>query len=677
MIFPRIWVAQLLAACLVATVAAAAPASAAPGARTLKYVVLANGQPVGSEVDVVDKRGAIDGDFEFNDRGRGPKIHAHYEFSADGLPLQITVSGVNYLKAPVDERLVAGSGGLRWSSSSGNGNSHARGFYVTNDGIAGVELSALVDALQHRPAGASLPLLPAGQARLEQVAETVVESHGQTMHVRAYAITGIDLAPVTVWIDDDGYYFGSPGRWSATMRAGWESVNDVLFAIQLKAQDTRYARLATTLAHRPTRALAIEHVRLFDSQSATLQDDQTVVVEGALIARVGPTGKTVVPTGAERIDGHGRTLLPGLFDMHVHLSAVDGILHIASGVTSVRDMGNDIDELRHLQEGWDRGRTIGPRLWKAGLIDGGGEFKAPTGIYAETPEEVEAAVTRYADAGYIQIKLYSSLKKELVPVAIAAAHRHGLRISGHVPEGLLAEEFVRLGADELQHMNFVLLNFLAGKVGDTRTPERFTAVGEHASEIDLASPQVRQFIDLLVARHTTVDVTLGAFESMLTARPGQPSSDLAPVLGRLPALLQRQAFAGGLPVTVNNDQRYRDAYATMLRMTKSLYDAGVPVLVGTDGLAGVMLHRELELEVNAGIPAARALQNATMLAARVLGQDASLGSITPGKKADLLLVEGNPVDRISDVRRGRLVVKEGVTYDPAALYSALGIAPSL
>ena len=674
--FPRIGVASQLAACLVATMVATVPASAAPGPRTLKYVVLANGQPIGSEVDVVDKHGAIDSDFEFNDRGRGPKAHSHYEFSADGLPLRISVTGVNYLKAPVDEHLTSGSGGLQWTSASGNGKSSVRGFYVTNDGSSGVELPALVGALQHRPAGAALPLLPAGQARLEQVAEANVDSHGERMHVRAFAITGIDLTPVTVWIDDDGAYFGSPGRWSATMRAGWESVNDTLFAIQLKAEDARYARFAATLARRPSRSLAIEHVRLFDSQSASLREDQTVVVEGAVIARVGPAGKTAVPAGAERVDGRGRTLLPGLFDMHVHASAVDGILHLASGVTSVRDMGNDIDELRHLQEGWDRGTTIGPRLLKAGLIDGGGEFKAPTGIYAETAEEVEAAVARYADAGYVQIKLYSSLKKDLVPVAIAAAHRRGLRISGHVPEGLLAQDFVRLGADELQHMNFVLLNFLAGKVGDTRTPQRFTAVGEYASEIDLGSPQVQQFIDLLVSRHTTVDVTLGAFEGMLTARPGQPSPDFAPMLGRLPALLQRQALAGGLPVTVNNDQHYRDAYATMLRMAKRLYDAGVPVLVGTDGLAGVMLHRELELEVQAGIPSARALQNATLVAARVLGQEASLGSIAPGKKADLLLVEGNPVERISDVRRGRLVVKDGVTYDPAALYGALGIAPS-
>jgi cytosine/adenosine deaminase-related metal-dependent hydrolase len=672
---PQARVPAIFLLAIAALTAPAVPAAPAPDttARILRYAVLANGLPIGSEVDVIDEQGAIDSAYEFNDRGRGPKLRAHYEFASDGLPRRVTVTGVNYLKSAVDEQFGENAEGLRWSGTTGSGSSTQRGFYLTNDGIGGVELAAMVRALQRHP-GVPLPLLPAGQARLEAVADTVVESHGRTLHVREFAITGIDLVPDTIWVDDRGDYFASPGRWAATLREGWEDVNEALFALQLKAEDARYQRIATTLARHPAGPLAIEHARLFDSVNALLREDQTVVIDGTTIAAVGASATVHVPEGTERIDGRGRTILPGLFDMHVHASAADGLLHVASGVTTVRDLGNSIDDVHHLQELWDRGAAIGPRMWATGLIDGPGEFKAPTGIYVETPEQVETAVARYAAAGDVQIKLYSSLKPELVPIAIASAHRHGLRISGHVPQGLVASEFVRLGADELQHMNFVLLNFLAGKVGDTRTPERFTAVGEHAVEIDLESPAVKSFVDLLVSHRTTVDVTLGAFEGMLTARPGQPSPDVAPVLSRLPAVLQRQAYGGGWPVSAANDQRFRDAFGVMLRMTKKLFDAGVPVLVGTDGLAGVMLHRELELHVLAGIPTARVLQDATWVASRVLGQESMLGAIAVGKRADLLLVEGNPVEHISDIRRGRLVIKDGVVYDPAALYSALGIA---
>src|SRR5205814_2316032 len=155
-------------------------------------------------------------------------------------------------------------------------------------------------------------------------------------------------------------------------------------------------------------------VRVFDAARAAMVEDQTVVVEGERIAVAGPARSTTVPANAQRIDGRGKTLLPGLFDMHAHAQSGDGILNIASGVTNVRDIGNDIGNLERLQRQWDSGTTIGPRIWKAGFIDGHGPFQAPTGLYTDTAEEVRTAVNRYADLGYIQIKLYSSLKPELV-----------------------------------------------------------------------------------------------------------------------------------------------------------------------------------------------------------------------------------------------------------------------
>jgi Amidohydrolase family len=391
---------------------------------------------------------------------------------------------------------------------------------------------------------------------------------------------------------------------------------------------------------------------------------------------VGPSAVIRAPKDSQHVDGVGNTLLPGLFDMHVHLQAVDGLLDIASGVTSVRDMGNDIDLLSHLQSQWDSGAAIGPRVWKAGLIDGRGPFQAPTGLYADTAEEARAAVNRYADLGYIQAKIYSSLKPELVPEIAKTAHARGLRVSGHVPNGMIASQFVQAGADEIQHINFIILNFLGPQVKDTRGPERFTAVGANAAKLDLQSKEVQDFLDFLLEHHTTVDVTLVAFEGMFTGRPGKASPDFAPVLNRLPAQVQRSAYTGGLPVTEQNDQLYKDSYEAMLRMTKRMYDAGIPILAGTDSTAGVMLHRELELEVRAGIPPAKALQIATFNAARLLKWERELGSIAPGKQADFVLVEGNPAEHISDIRRCRLVMKNGVLFKSADVYSAVGVKPA-
>jgi len=642
--------------------------------QTFRYTIQSNGKVAGSEVDTYAPDGHVDATFEFNDRGRGPKIAAHYVVGADGSPVRTDITGNDYLKAPVDEHFAVESGVGRWKSTSENGQAPAPGFYVSNNGPV-VEAAFLVSALL-KAKNAPVKLFPAGEARLERMTDVTVESHGQKMHVTEYAITGLAFEPQTLWLDDDQHFFATPGKWFAFLREGWEDTNDQLYALDRRAVDERYARLAHDFAQHPSHAVAVEHVRVFDSEQAATREDQTVVIQGDRIVAAGAATSVKVPKDAEVIDGRGKTLLPGLFDMHAHLQALDGILDIASGVTTARDMGNDIGELRHLQDQWDSGAAIGPRVWKAGFIDGHGPFQAPTGLYADTSEEALADVNRYADLGYIQIKLYSSINPDFVPGIAKTAHARGLRLSGHIPNGITASQFVQDGADEIQHINFIFLNFLADKVKDTRTPERFTAVGANAAKLDLQSKEVNDFIALLLQHHTTVDVTLATFEGMFTGRPGQVSPDFAPVISRLPAQVQRGAYNGGLPVTTENDQLYKDSYDAMLRMTKRMYDAGIPILAGTDATAGLMLHRELELEARAGIPPAKALQIATFNAAQLLKQEKEVGSVAAGKRADLVLVDGNPAERISDIRRCRVVMKNGVMYKSADLYSAAGIKPA-
>jgi len=638
----------------------------------VRSTVLSMGRVAGDEIDTYSPEGNLDSKFEFHDRGGGPNIKAHYVAAADGRSLLTDVTGTDYLKTPVEEHFAEEHGVVHWQSGTEQGQASTPGFYYSNNGPP-AELALLVVALQ-KAKGAPVRLLPVGEARLEQLADTTIEHGEQKLHVTQFSITGLSYGPQIVWLDDQQRFFGTAGKWFAIIRKGWEGANERLYALDRAAENARTAHLALELARHLDHPLAVEHVRVFDSEQATVKADQTVVIEGQRITMAGSSGVISIPENAQRIDGSGKTMLPGLFDMHVHLRPLDGLLDIASGVTSVRDMGNDIEDLKQLQSQWDSGTAIGPRVWKAGMIDGSGQFHAPTGLTADTAEEAQAAVTRYADLGYIQIKLYGSLKPELVPVIVKAAHARGLRVSGHIPNGMIASQFVEDGADEVQHLNFIFLNFL-GPAVDTRTLQRFTAVGAAAAKLDLQSKQVSDLIDLLRRAHTVVDVTLATLEGLFTARPGQVSPGYAAVLNRLPAQVQRGAHADGLPVTEQTDQLYKDSYKAMLRMTKRLYDAGIPILAGTDSTAGIMLHRELELEVMAGIPAAKALQIATFQAARLLKQDNELGSIAPGKRADFLMVDGNPAANISDIRRCRLVMKNGVLYNSADVYAAVGIKP--
>src|SRR5208283_4053715 len=220
-----------------------------------------------------------------------------------------------------------------------------------------------------------------------------------------------------------------------------------------------------------------------------------------------------------------------------------------AGVTTARDLGNSIEELTKLRQEIAAGTQIGPRIVLAGFIDGPGPFEAPVKVLASTPDEARHWVDHYADLGYVQIKIYSSVKPELVPVIIEEAHERGLRVSGHVPSGMIAEQFVRDGADEIQHMNFIFLNFMPD-VKETRTPARFIEPGKRAAGIDLNSAQVNQFIALLKEHRTVIDPTMAIWEATYTDRPGTIPRQDAFMFDRLPLQVQRGSKAAGqvLPV---------------------------------------------------------------------------------------------------------------------------------
>jgi cytosine/adenosine deaminase-related metal-dependent hydrolase len=416
---------------------------------------------------------------------------------------------------------------------------------------------------------------------------------------------------------------------------------------------------------------------MFDSRNASVVPGTTVVVAGGKIVSVGRDGAVAIPPEATVIDASGKTLLPGLWDMHVHFSsAADGLLDIANGVTTARDMGNDPDALLGWKKQFDEGSAVGPRVELAGLVDGSGPYSGPIKRKVDDEAQARAAVDDYARRGYAQIKIYSSIKPELMPVIARLAHARGMRVSGHVPAFMTAEQFVREGSDEIQHANFLFLNFLFDRVKDTRTPARFTEVAEHGSEIDPSQDRVKKFLDLLAGRRTVIDPTLVAFETMFTGKKGSVSPSYTEIADRMPAQVRRGFLSGSLPIPAGKEERYRDSYRSMLRMVKALFDRGIPIVAGTDDLAGFSLARELELYVEAGIPAPDVLRIATLGAARVMRRDAERGAIEPGQAADLLLVAGDPTRRISDVRRVEAVVKDGVLYRPAEIDAQIGVKPA-
>jgi imidazolonepropionase-like amidohydrolase len=663
----------------IAAVAACAPtpAATAPPARTphtLSYSITMQDHRAGDVELRIAADGSRSGDLHFSVRGAVETIHTELAVDAAGAPRRFRATGRDHFGQPIDERLDAEGGVLRWQSTSERGEAPATaGWYLplADAGDATALLArALLAAQGHR-----LALLPAGEAWIDDNTVRDVPIAGAPRKLRRVAIAGLGFEPVLVWLDEDGELFASVSAWQSTIRSGAEAAIPALVADDQAWIAARAARLAAALAHRPPAAgLAIIHARLFDAERRRVVPDATVIIAGDRIRAVGDAS-TPVPPGAQVVDARGRSLLPGLWDMHVHLHEGEGLLDLASGVTTVRDLGNDFDELNTRVARYDAGTEIGPHVLRAGLIDGPSKYTAGIGLVVATAEQATAAVRRYADAGYVQIKIYNSTPPALVPVIVRAAHARGLRVSGHVPIGMNAAQAVTAGYDELQHINFLFLRFLAGPGDDTRTQLRVTRVAERAADLDLAGRAVHDFLDLLAARPTVIDPTLAVFHNMFTSDPGQLDPVLVPYEKRLPAQVVRGARGGGLAAPGDQRAGFRASYAALLRMVKLAFDRGIPIVSGTDYFAGLSLPHELELYVQAGIPPADVLAIATIGAARVMGIERDTGSIAPGKRADLVLVNGDASRDIAALRRTDAVVCRGVVYYPAELFPALGMQP--
>jgi imidazolonepropionase-like amidohydrolase len=630
--------------------------------------------PSGQDAVWEDADGTIHEFFQFNDRGRGPKIYTSYRLNADGIVIAEQSKGVDYMKNPVAEDYTLRDGKAEWKNQSENeksGNAEAK-FYIDLNG--GPESGAiLARALLHK--GGKLAVLPSGETRIRRLQTVPVEANGKKVEATLYEIIGLSLTPHYLWLDDERRFFASTNPWGGIVRQGFQESAKKLAEAQQSVQRKRWAKLAAQFTHKPQGDLILTNVNVFDSITGKVTANQRVTVQGDRITSVEGEHGQSVSQNAQVLDGTGKMALPGLWDMHQHLWPISAYLDVAAGITTIRDLANPVEQLTKLRESIANGTQIGPRVIAAGFIDGRGPFQGPVASFADTPEEAVAMVDKYADLGYVQMKIYSSMKPELVPIIAQEAHKRGLRVSGHVPAQMIAEQFVKEGADEIQHINFIMLNFMPD-VKETRNPDRFIMPGRRSAKLDLNSDAVNQFVSFLKEHKTVVDPTMAIFEATYTDRPGKIGPMETAMFDRMPVQAQRQIKTAGeaLPAgDAETDKLYRDSWANMVRMLKKMYDGGVQIVAGTDQGNGYALHREMEIYQEAGIPATKVLQIATIEAATLMKRDKELGSITPGKIADIILVNGDPASHIQDIRKIEAVIQSGSVLKPAELYPAVGI----
>jgi cytosine/adenosine deaminase-related metal-dependent hydrolase len=655
----------------------------AGGASAAEVIERSEVLTMGAKAGYQEARYADDGSvqvhFEFNDRGRGPKLDSQYTVAADGSVTRISNKGNTYFKAPVDETFKREGSKASWKNSAEDTSQELSkpAFYLSLNSTP-EEFTLLTRALL-KAEKQSLATLPAGDARLEKLGDLKVKGKAGGKKVTLYAVHGLDLTPSFIWLDEQQRFFASYSSWQSLVREGYAEVLPALGKMQDAQEQQQAEQRAKNLTTPLTRPLLISNVRAFDPASGEILEDAAVLIDKGRISAVGKRADVTAPAGAETLDGAGKFLMPGLWDMHAHFfGQADGVLDIAGGVTTVRDLANNPPVLAARIKAIEAGKDIGPRIIKAGIIDGPGPFAGPTKALADNEADAQRIVDEYAASGHEQIKIYSSIKPELMPAIARMAHAKGLRVSGHVPAFMTARQFVENGADEIQHINMLMLNFLFDKVQDTRTPARFTAVGEYGASIDLGSPQVREFVAFLKQRNIVIDPTLTVFEDDFLTRPGFPGPGYAAIIDRLPLMWQRsiRSGTGGLAMKPGQEGAYRDGYRRMIDFVGLLHRSGVRIVAGTDGSGGLQIPRELELYVSAGIPPKEALRLATYDPAIVTKRDKEYGRIAPGYVSDLILIDGDPTMNMADIRKVRTVIRGDRRYDSAKLFSGIGIAPS-
>ena len=652
----------------------------AQAAQTTRYVyVYVNDNIPEPGRQVVERAddGLVTVSFIYKNNGRGPELTERFRLAADGTFSEYHVTGSSTFGAKVDEHYERKGDAAEWRSTSERGQAVVAGaaqYVPLNSSLA--PLSVAIAALGER-GEAGLPLLPSGVLRQRKLAQAEVERGAERQQVQLLALTGIGLRPTLVWAT-----MGNPARLFALadlhgevlIEDGWQANRKTLEAQQASAERALLLDLAQRLRHPLPGLTVIRNARIFDSATARLGNAADVYVLRGRITAILPAGSPARDAEQE-IDAAGRVMLPGLFDMHGHTDAWDGFLNLASGVTTVRDMGNDNAAMQRLLDDREAGAVLSPRIIACGFLEGVSPFSSSFGFTVSTLAQAREAIDWYAQRGYPQLKIYNSFPKAIVRETVAYAHSLGMRVSGHVPAFMRAQEVVEQGFDEIQHINQVMLNFLVTPTTDTRTLQRFILPAKRMADFDLDAAPVQAFVALLKQHKTVVDPTLAAFD-FIRQVDGELSAPYAAIADHMPPDLQRYFRVGSMNIPdAATAARYARSYDKMVAFVGRLYRAGIPLVAGTDALAGFTLQGELALYVKAGLTPAQALQVATRNGATYSRTADNSGSVAVGKRADLVLFDGDPSKNIADVYRVALVVTQGHWLAPKELHEAFGVRP--
>lgn len=600
-------------------------------------------------------------DFKFVDRGGAVPLKTTLRVTPTLEPLGLDIKGNVARGATVNDKIsiVKGQAHIKVDDSVFDKKLKPLTFPVAGYAPTIVQ-QVLVQYWKKHHQPTSINILPTGSVQIKRDGSDTLDFQNKPLILERYIIAGLIWGNEFLWTDHQGQVIciitnDAEFDKFETVREAYESLLPALIG-KTATYSMRVFTKSASIGSQPEKLIAVKGGTVYDVVKEKPITDAVVIIENGVIKKVGKTGEVAIPAGARVIDAKGKMIFPGLWDMHAHFEQAEwGPAYLAAGVTTVRDCGNEFDFINAIKDAIDGGKGVGPNILKAGIIDGKGQFALGI-IQADTKEEAIREVDRYKQNGFAQIKIYSSVKPAIVKAICDEAHKQGLTVTGHIPFGMTLQAGVDSGMNMVNHVQYVYSIM-------KRNKDR---------SIDFNDSTSIKAIQFIKDHDVVIDPTVGVFE-MSFRNVKDDITIMEPAFYTLPLPLQALLKNTGQDST--GARKFKPLYESMVKIVKKLHDAGVTIVAGTDqGFPGFSVPRELEIYVQAGLTPADAIQTATIVPARVMNLDKTTGSIEEGKQADLIIVDGDPLKNIRDIRNVTTVIKGGHIYDPHALHTAVGFS---
>ena len=656
-------------------------------------------QAIGQETYEIRREGnslAVKIDFKFTDRGSPVPLTTTFRSAPDLTPQSFEIKGQTARPVSIDETLAIEGSTVHFRTRDKKSDiATPSGPFFTIAGYAPTTMQMLmVRYWGTHGSPAQLATLPSGTVRIEARGQDTIHvvikdatkdagkdpaNSGANEVARGekldrYTVEGLIWGRETLWFDANRNLVAAVTTDAEfdhfeAIRDGYESALGDFVGRAGADGMSALAEISKGIPGSHAATLAIVGATLIDGTGAAPVTNAVVVIRNGRILAAGPRVNVKIPKHANLVDARGKTILPGLWDMHAHFEQVEwGPIYLAAGVTTVRDCGNEFEFITAVRDAVSQGRGLGPRLLLAGVVDGSGPLML--GVErVDTPEQARVWVDRYHAAGFQQMKIYSSVKLDEVKAVADEAHRFGMTVTGHVPEGLTAYQVIDAGQDQINHITFIADIMHAPFPPDMSRVDRAKAM----ANLDFESPEAKKALAFLKEHHTVVDPTMAVFE-FFTVSTAKPPASFEPGVNKVAPELAEQLTDVEPPT--ENSALGEQVFEKRLAIVGALHRAGITVVAGTDQtVPGYSLHREMELYVQAGFTPMEAIQAATIVPARVMGLEKELGTVEKGKRGDLILIDGNPLDDIRNTRNVEYVITNGTMYHSAELWQSVGFKP--